>query len=456
MKNLVYTAGMAFLVSVLSANEVVPVEEMSSDAAIVQEKDTDTVLQEYLDSRPNGGWKEGVNHNKNGIFVVEKGIGAIQGKPDSVSYNDSRSRAFDKAMMDAKAKLAEFLENEISMAASYSYVEPPIGGSTAERELAETIANQPSDSIIGKAKMLVSKKLDNLLRKEGYDVDAAKAGGKAREAELKAKIAAVQGKETFQKVIKSCSSTVLSGAQAFYTVEIIKGGRAEIGVILVWSPKLAEMASSLVNGRSVSRTTPKKPIKEQINKDPDTLLTAFGVQQKIDENGEYVLVAFGQAAARSSNSASANMARTKARQNAQAMIRSFAGETIAHNMAQEQAEETLDFGEGTVPDYRDQSSAERIIKAASAKMSINGLGSVYSWNARHPISGRLVYGTVVSWNPSQADIAREVKKQIESSAKDGAAGRRTVPSMTVSPVNKPTPTATERVKVVNQGDADAF
>jgi len=433
------------------------VEELPSEAKISTERGADELMQEFLASRPNGGWGEGTNQGKNGIFVVEKGVGAIQAKPDSISYNDARVRAFDKAMLDAKAKLAEYLETEIATAASYSYIEPPMGEKTADQELAEAIANQPDDSILGKAKLLVDKKLDNLLKKEGYDANAARAQGKAKAEEIKAKLAAVTGRESYKKMVKNAAQTVLSGAQAFYTVEVTKGSRAEIGVVLIWSPKLAEMASSLVTGKPVAGAKPKTTVKDQINKDPDVLLTTFGVQQKIDETGEYVLVAFGQSGARNTNSASVNMAKRKARQNAQAMIRSFAGETVAYSMAQDQAEETLDFGEDSIPDMRDQSAASAFINTGSANLKINGLGTAYSWNARHPISGRMVYGEVVTWKPSAAAVARSVKSKIESTAKDGAEGRRTVPSANASGLDgKVKPTATERVKAANQGDEDAF
>lgn len=434
-----------------------PIEDLPSEAKISSERGADELMQEFLDSRPNGGWCEGTNRGKNGIFVVEKGVGAISAKPDSPSYNDARVRAFDKAMLDAKAKLAEYLETEIATAASYSYVEPPMGDMTADQELAEAIANQPDDSSLGKAKLLVSKKLDNLLKKEGYDSDAARAQGKAKADEIKAKLATVTGKESYKKMVKNVAQTVLSGAQAFYVVEVTKGSRAEIGVVLIWSPKLAEMASSLVTGKPIAGAKPKTTIKNQINKDLDVLLTTFGVQQKIDENGDYVLVAFGQSGARNSSSASVNMAKAKARQNAQAMIRSFAGETVAYSMAQEQAEETLEFGEGSIPDMSDQSAASRFISTGSSKMKINGLGTVYSWNAKHPISGRTVYGEVVTWKPAAAAVARSVKSQIETTARDGAAGRRTVPATNASGLDGGVkPTATERVKVVNQGDEDAF
>lgn len=460
MKKLMIVAASVCSAGVLfaqGASTQTPVEEMPSESKISSEHGADELMQEFLDSRPNGAWNEGTNHGKNGIFVVEKGVGAIQAKPDSASYNDARVRAFDKAMLDAKAKLAEYLETEIETAASYSYIEPPMGDKTADQELADAIANQPDDSILGKAKTLVSKKLDNLLKKEGYDPDAARAQGKAKADEIKAKLASVTGKESYKKMVKSAAQTVLSGAQAFYTVEVTKGSRAEIGVVLVWSPKLAEMASSLVTGKAIAGAKPKTTVKNQINKDLDVLLTTFGVQQKIDETGEYVLVAFGQSGARNTNSASVNMAKAKARQNAQALIRSFAGETVAFSMAQDQAEETLDFGEGSIPDMRDQSAASRFISTGSAKMKINGFGTVYSWNARHPISGRTVYGEVVTWKPSGAAIARSVKAKIESSAKDGAAGRRSVPAANASGLDgKVKPTATERVKAANQGDEDAF
>ena len=416
-------------------------------------------MQEFLESQNGGeGWDRGANFKKNGsLFVVQMGVGAIQAKPESISYNDARFQAFEVAMMKAKAELAGYLETEIETAANYSYIEPPMGEKTAEQELAEAIANQPDDSILGKAKTLVSKKLDNLLKKEGYDADAARTQGKAKTDEIKAKLATVTGKESYKKMVKSAARTVLSGAQAYYTVEAVKDGRAEIGVVLVWSPKLAEMASSLVTGKPVAGVKPKTKVRNQINKDLNALLNAFGVVQKIDEQGEYVLVAFGQSGARSTNSASVDMARAKARQNAQAMIRSFAGETIVYSQAQEQASETLEFGEESLPDMRDLSSANRLIRTASAKMDINGFSTIYSWNAKHPISGRTVYGEVVTWKPSAAAVARRVKAQIETTARDGAAGRRTVPAANASGLDgKAKPTATERVRAVNQGDVDAF
>lgn len=460
MKRLAIIIGAAFCAVPLFAENGESIEEVQPDAAISEEvKDASTLLAEYLDSK---GWTEGANHNKSGLFMVQTGIGAIQAPPTHPSYNDARGRAFDKAMLDAKAKLAKSLEEEISVAVETAYVEPSKEMKGPEKELALAMANMQDDSIFGKAKMLIHKKLDNALKEEGYDTEAAKAAGEAKVAELRAKLESVSSKDSFQKAIKAGATSAISGAQAFYTIEVAKGKRAEVGVVMIWSPKLGEMASSLVTGKPVPGTKAKKPIREQLTADKQTLLSTFGIQQRIDEKGEYVLVSYGQSCARTDSSRAAQAAYDKASLQARAQIRQFAGETVAVSEAQSQAEETLEYDNGALPDYNDSSSYEQYQKSVAAKMKINGIATVKKWNAVHPISGRTVYGVVVTWSPSAAEFARGVKKEIESTAVDGAAGRRTVasgssvPTSNASGAVQPRPTATERIKSGADGDEDAF
>ena len=384
------------------------VEEIQPEAAIEEEtKDASTVLTEYLDAK---GWTEGANQNKNGLFMVQVGIGAIQAPPGHPSYNDARVRAFDKAMLDAKAKLAKSLEEEISVAVETAYVEPPKEMKGPEQEMAKAIADMPDDSILGKATTLIKKKLDNALKEEGYDADAAKAAGQSKVDELRAKLEAVSSKDSFKKSTRAGATSAISGAQAFYTVEVVKGKRAEIGVVLIWSPKLGEMASSLVTGKAVAGTKAKAPIREQITKDSRVLLSTFGIQQKVNEKGDYVLVSYGQSGARNDSSRSAQAAYDKAALQARAQIRQFAGETVSVSEAQDQAEETLEYDNGALPDYSDSSSYEQYQQSVAAKMKINGIMTVKKWNATHPVSGKPVYGVIMSWSPADADFARSMKK----------------------------------------------
>lgn len=458
MKRLmIAVAAVAVFGAAFAADEAV--EDASPEAAISEEvQDASSLLTEYLDSK---GWTEGANQNKGGVFMVQTGIGAIQAPPGHPSYNDARVRAFDKAMLDAKAKLAKSLEEEISVAVETAYVEPPKEMKGPEQELAKAMANMPDDSIFGKAKMLIGKKLDNALKAEGYDPDAAKAAGQSKVDELRAKLEAVSSKDSFKKSVRAGATSAISGAQAFYTIEVVKGKRAEIGVVLIWSPKLGEMASSLVTGKPVAGVKPKTPIRTQIAKDNKVLLSTFGVQQKIDENGDYVLVSFGQSGARNDSSRSAQAAYDKAALQARAQIRQFAGETVSVSEAQDQAEETLEYDNGALPDYNDSSSYEQYQKSVAAKMKINGIMTIKKWNATHPVSGKPVYGVVMSWSPKAAEFARGMKKTIEATAKDGAAGRRTVPAVRAATQRQSTqstakPTATENVKGGAAGDDDAF
>lgn len=438
--------------AVFGAGEV-PIESLAPDSGVVaEEKDVTILLSDWLSAR---GWTEGINSGKNGIFIVTTAAGAIQAPATSPSYNDARVRAFDKAMLSAKAKLASLLESEISTAVESSYVEPASSNADDPRQqLAKAIASAPSESLLGKCNRLLHAKLDNALKKEGIDDSAIHADIEA----LRAKVASITSAESFRKSVRAESKVALSGAQAFYTVEAVKGKQAEIGVVLIWSPKLAEMASSLVTGLPVRGTSSKAPIRDQLSTDESILLSTFGVQQKINEKGEYVLVAFGQSGARSESSRAAQAAYDKAALQARALIRQFAGETVAVSEAQEQAEQTLEFSDSALPNYSDVSSYEQYQKSVAAKMTINGIATVRKWNARHPISGRMVYGTIMSWSPSNAALARGVKKAIESTATSGAAGVRSVPTA-IPASSAPVvvkPTASERLQSGSAGDDDAF
>ena len=461
MRNIMLVAGAALCVSRLFAAEGVAIEEIAPEAALAEEtKDASTLLTEYLESK---GWTEGANQNKSGVFIVQTGVGAIQAPPTHPSYNDSRVRAFDKAMLAAKAKLAKSLEEEISVAVETAYVEPAKEMGGPEKELAKAMAEMPSDSIFGKTKLLIQKKLDNALKEEGYDASAAKAASEAKIEELRAKLNSIASRDSFQKTIQAGAKTAISGAQAFFTIEVVKGKKAEVGVVMIWSPKLGEMADSLVTGLPVANAKAKKPIREQLTADKQVLLSTFGIQQKINEKGEYVLVSYGQAGARTESSRSAQAAYDKAALQARAQIRQFAGETVAVSETQSQAEETLEYDNGALPDYNDASSYEQYQKSVAAKMKINGISTIKKWNAVHPVSGKPVYGVIMSWSPSSAENARAIKSQIEASANDGAAGRRTIPApaqksgtSVTTPAPVVVPTTTDRIKAGADGDEDAF
>jgi hypothetical protein len=95
-------------------------------------------------------------------------------------------------------------------------------------------------------------------------------------------------------------------------------------------------------------------------------------------------------------------------------------------------------------------------------MKCNGIAPIKRWKAVHPVSGKPVYGVVCTWSPSVAEKARETKSAIESTAKDGAMGKRKIPTKTPAKVAVPAPVASPSVAsddYINSGaagDDDAF
>lgn len=461
MKKSLFMAALmlSFGVVYAQAEPGAPSPDSPMEAQFVEEEDVNTALQAYLDSK---GWTEGRNTKGDSYFVLVTGVGDVAAPPTHKSFIPSRMRAATKAMLDAKSNLATYLEQDIETAASFSTVEPPQDLEPSVEEELEMRKQQLNEferqdnSICAKAINLIHTKLDNALADAGFDQSARKAKTQAEYDALQAKVKEIVGKDSFKQSIKASAATLISGLQAIYTVEC----KGAIGVVAVWSPLLAEMASSMTTGASVANRAPKRPIKEQIPTKADTLVNTFGVQQKIDENGALVLVSFAQEGAVSKRRQAEQNAYNKAQLQADGMIRNFAGEAVSTSSALEAAEETTDFGDYAPPDYRDQSSFESFQKAAGAKLKVNGVRTIHRWKAIHPVSGQTVYGIVRAWSPGEAAVARELKAKIETEAADGAAGRRTIPSASRSAkkAEAPRPTVDQEDYHVGgaAGDDDAF
>lgn len=403
-----------------------PIDETSAE--VDMEEDATSKVQEFLDAK---GWTEGDNAKPDGsTFIVSVGYGTIAAPPSHPSYNASRPRAFAKAMLDAKAQMARYLEQTLSVAVEMSYAEQGASGDpTPQEAMAAALNAMPDDSLVGKGKRYLHAKMDNLLSKEGVDTSAQREKAQADYAAAAAKAKQLAATETFKRAIGATATTYVAGLQAFYTVEAQgKGENGEIGVVCVWSPALAETAAALTNGKvPTALRKGKKSIREQIPTDTKVLLSTFGVQQKIDENGQLVLVSYAQNAARTANKRAERAAYSKAQLDASAQIRSFAGEAVTTNQAMSEAEESLDYNlEGQLPDYRDESAYNEYQQSVAKALPINGIKVVKRWSAKHPVSGQTVYGVVCSWSPAGAALARQVKSTVEASAKAGAEGKRSI------------------------------
>ncbi len=412
----------------LAQAEVAPVLDVAdveyADGDISSEKSVEDLLDAFLAEK---GWAEGTNIKGDSFFIVMRGTGLVAAPVDHPNYNSSRGRAFTKAMLEAKSELAAYLSSTIQTAAAYRLAEVPAPEQrTPEEQVAAALAAMPEDSVCGKTVTLVEK--------------------------------ALATQEDYSNSIAVASNAAIAGLQAFYTAE----ANGEIGVITIWSPKLAETAAAMVTGKRVPKTSPKAPIAQQIPTDKKTLMSTFGVQQKINEQGDLVLVAYAQAGTKSDSPNSKKIAERLAADLARAELRNFAGETAQLSTALTDAERLEEYTDGSV-DYKDERAYESFVRTAAAKMEMNGIQVVKRWEATHPVSGRTVVGVVATWSPAEAQQARKNKAQIDATAKDGAAGKRSIPAVTTPDERKkapatlnPTVKASEYLGAGSSGDDDAF
>ena len=398
------------------AQESSPEDAVANEAA-VEPKSVHDMVDEYLDAK---GFSEGENSKKDGSsFYVAVGYGVIQAPLDNRGYTDSRVNAYNKAMLDAKAKMAEYLEIAIRTETEHDYSEGNWGGS-------ET-AGDDELSIDAKIKRLIMAKLDKELATEGLLPDETNAESRERAAKKRL------NSDFYKKVISSAAKAEITGMQVMCSFEgVPAGNKGEIGVVAIWSPKLQAMAQSISRGGKLPAGVGKKPIKEQIPTDKKVLLSTFGVQQKIDEDGRLVLVAFGQAGAVTDSPQSANAARNKAKMQAMAAIREFAGETVAVTSDAVNAENVEEYA-NAAEEYENVSAYQERISAVAEAMKISGIATIKNWEAKHPLTGRMVYGAVCSWSPDSAARAQSMKRTMDAAASGAGAGAGSAPQPVANP-----------------------
>lgn len=233
--------------------------------------------------------------------------------------------------------------------------------------------------------------------------------------------------EEFREFTQTAARSTIAGLQAYKVIEAKADGHScKLAVIAIHSELLGRMASVL-SGRPLSlpAKTPKKPIIDQVPKDTDVLLATMGVQQRIDENGNLVLLAYGQAAPRTASDRSIDAAYNKARTQAMGLLRSFAGESAYVATALLNAETSQEFDDESRA-YANESAYEEKISTVAEKMNIAGIATVKRWQAQHPLSdGKPIVGTVVSWSPDSAALAKDAvgDMMVEDPGAPGTSGK---------------------------------
>ncbi|MCD4744114.1 MAG: hypothetical protein K8R67_16755 [Desulfobacteraceae bacterium] len=391
-----------------SGNKNIPDPELqvtNAENSIQENEDIETMMENYLN---DNGWNQGKNRKKNGgEFHVSMGTGIIQAPRTSKMYLDSRSNAFDKALLEAKKEMLMYIGSAISQETTLKSASDYSEGAVVEEETV-----QFEKSLINKGKMLLNAELDELLKAKGIDPHSQEA---------QKEIPKIIESEKFQKSVRAVSQSFLAGIQANSVFEkCSEGEKGEIGVITVWSEKLNQMAVSISTGEKLNIGKAKNTIAEQVA-DTSQLINTFGVKQTRDENGKYVLLAFGQSGMKGKSKMAKKSAKRVARLQADSYLRMFAGENTCRSGAMDNSEDTQALEDETQP-FKAEATSEEFFKSTSASMNISGIYIVKNWSAKHPLVGSTIYGTVIAWSPDASASAKKMKQKIKTPTTSSASG----------------------------------
>jgi len=408
-------AGLAFTCP-SNAQEPTSTEAGSSEVVVMS---ADDKIQDFLASK---GWTEG---NNGGKLFVSTGVGISLAKPGEKSYLSARNNAFKKAMLIAKQGMTTYLGESISSSIKQSYSEPEY----VEEQQAE-VENLKGEEELGmwdKTTLIIHSELDTMLGDRGVDLDTDE-GKEAADAEVKRIIVS----ESFSDTITTVACNEVAGLTAYKIFECQPSGKqGEIGVICVYSEKTREMANALLGkGGIPEKKKAKQPLIDQINK--DQLVCTFGVQQRIDENGDIAILAFAHGIPRTNSTRSMSAAKKKAEVAAKGEIRRFAGEMVAMGSVLDSAEsyQELEDAAGELSQaYKNTESYEEYSKSTAAALMISGITKLYSKEVTHPLTGESFYVVVMKWSPTDADQANELRGTLAkmSGSKGGSGRTKTTP-----------------------------
>jgi hypothetical protein len=383
------------------------------------------------------GFEEGRNLYKGELLYISFGSAIINAGSDDPNFIDSRYLAFQRAELEAKAKIALFLgvdlttsrgssEREINPADRAALEEivntsPVIQKNSKLMEISDTIY-----SLFQKGKIVAGAKLDQEIERTGVDVTEEWREAKHREAAVQARRDRKSSLRYISEASLKASASVfqeIQGAQIYQSFEGSYENEYQIVVISLWSQNLQRLVESMQEGiapRGLPRIQAKEEIRRQLPKKPNELACLTGVRAYINEHGEHALLSFGQSGVNvlaGRKGKALELAGKKARLRALASMRQFMGEKIAFTPSGELME-VLALYANEEQDYKLISQFQEKIKAVSKKQKITGIQSLVTRELTHPFTDRPIVLKVMTWSPASQAMAQELKQTIKHGVKD--------------------------------------
>ena len=223
-------------------------------------------------------------------------------------------------------------------------------------------------------------------------------------------------KSSFSDSILALSKTQVG---ALITSKIFEQD-GEIVVVAYYSDKTKLLAGAINGTGATPKVKPRKgdPAGVWVKKlKVSQLYPSIGVQMTSDEDGNIVILSYGQSKARSKSSTSKDMAYEKASLEADGFIRNFAGETVAYAGEKKMQEETKEFSDETTSSFIEETMSKRIETEAKA-LPISGISTIHRWSLTDPRSNSIICGVVRMWSLKTSDSANSSREEMKDATKN--------------------------------------
>jgi len=446
------TIGIGMLLTGLAFTCQTNAQEPTSSEAGSSEVVVETAMEKIESFLASKGWAEGPN--KGGKLHVTTGIGIVLAKPGSKNYLNSRNNAFKKALLNAKVSMTTWLGETLSAKLETTLSEPALI-EEQQSDAEEASGKEGELGMWDKAELLLHSELDEMLSDRGVDLNTDEGKEKAKE-----EVKTLMETQGFKESVAGAARNEVAGLTAYKIFECQSPGeQGEIAVVCVYSEKTREMANALLGKGGVpEKKKAKQPLKDQINK--DMLVCTYGVQQRIDENGDVAILSFGHGIPRSKTRSSMSIAMEKAIASAKGEIRRFAGEMVAVNSTMDSAEtyDAFESASGEMSDvYSSLDSYEKNTSSVAKDLDISGVNKLFQKEVTHPLTKQKFVVVVMEWSPTDADQANALRGTLaKMRGSEGGSGRtKTKPARDVATGESDHPSLGGSDEG-QEGDDDAF
>ena len=285
----------------------------------------------------------------------------------AISSIQSRDADFEKALLSAKASLAEYLSAEIMTAAQ---------STTGDNS---TIARNILDEI------------------NGVGIESGEKGE-------------ILLHNNFSSIVAVHASAAVSGMRTLCVFESSESATEGYMTIIASISKNSLMMAAALTGKGIGvsdESKKRESLKDWLSAlkaEDDTLLYSQGVLQRYDENGELWLISFGQSTPKYKGIPELKMqARDMAATSAQGYIRTFAGENITSQKALAKCTSVTAYvdTEGEVNrDVEANDSFKKAIDSEGASLKLSGITLLGRASIRHPLSRVDTEIMVYQWSVS--------------------------------------------------------